>query len=106
MLPTWPPSSCGSAVCSLCGWRPRVGSPNLKPETSTNYELAAYYEGQRWGFNVTGFINKFEDQVVGKFILTKETIEYKVDRSQEYRLHQDFYDITIDFNDITSYECL
>ncbi|HFF3759998.1 TonB-dependent receptor domain-containing protein [Stenotrophomonas forensis] len=45
------------------GVLPLVGSPNLKPETSTNYELAAYYEGQRWGFNVTGFINKFEDKI-------------------------------------------
>lgn len=45
------------------GVLPLVGSPNLKPETSTNYELAAYYEGQRWGFNVTGFINTFEDKI-------------------------------------------
>jgi len=45
------------------GVLPLVGSPNLKPETSTNYELAAYYEGQRWGMNVTGFINKFDDKI-------------------------------------------
>lgn len=45
------------------GVLPLVGSPNLKPETSTNYELAAYYEGQRWGFNVTGFFNMFEDKI-------------------------------------------
>ncbi|WP_295565476.1 TonB-dependent receptor [uncultured Stenotrophomonas sp.] len=45
------------------GVLPLVGSPNLKPETSTSYELAAYYEGQRWGFNVTGFINTFEDKI-------------------------------------------
>lgn len=45
------------------GVLPLVGSPNLKPETSTNYELAAYYEGQRWGFNVTGFFNTFEDKI-------------------------------------------
>ncbi len=42
---------------------PLVGSPNLKPETSTNYEIAAYYEGDRWGFNVTGFLNKFDDKI-------------------------------------------
>ncbi|WP_369038280.1 TonB-dependent receptor domain-containing protein [Stenotrophomonas maltophilia] len=45
------------------GVLPLVGSPNLKPETSTNYELAAYYEGQRWGFNVTGFFNRFKDKI-------------------------------------------
>ena len=44
------------------GVLPLVGSPNLKPETSTNYELAAYYEGQRC-FNVTGFFNTFEDKI-------------------------------------------
>ncbi|MDX5514945.1 TonB-dependent receptor [Stenotrophomonas sp. RG-453] len=45
------------------GVTPLVGSPNLKPETSTNYEIAAYYEGDRWGFNVTGFLNKFDDKI-------------------------------------------
>ncbi len=42
---------------------PLVGSPNLQPETSTNYEVAAYYQGDRWGFNVTGFLNKFDDKI-------------------------------------------
>ena len=42
---------------------PLVGSPNLTPETSTNYEIAAYYEGDRWGFNVTGFLNRFDDKI-------------------------------------------
>jgi len=45
------------------GVLPLVGSPNLKPETSTNYELAAYYEGDRFGFNVTGFFNRFDDKI-------------------------------------------
>ncbi len=42
---------------------PMVGSPNLKPETSTNYEIASYYEGERWGFNATAFFNRFEDKI-------------------------------------------
>lgn len=45
------------------GVLPLVGSPNLKPETSTNYELAAYYEGERFGFNITGFFNRFDDKI-------------------------------------------
>ncbi len=45
------------------GVLPLVGSPNLKPETSTNYELAAYYEGARFGFNITGFFNRFDDKI-------------------------------------------
>ncbi len=42
---------------------PLVGSPHLKPETSTNYEVAAYYEGELWGFNATAFFNRFEDKI-------------------------------------------
>ncbi|MGM9451448.1 TonB-dependent receptor domain-containing protein, partial [Klebsiella sp. K47] len=38
-------------------------SPDLKPETSTNYEIATYYQGDRWGFNLTGFLNKFDDKI-------------------------------------------
>lgn len=45
------------------GVLPLVGSPNLQPETSTNYEIASYYEGERWGFNLTGFFNKFDDKI-------------------------------------------
>ncbi len=45
------------------GVLPLVGSPNLKPETSTNYELAAYYEGQRFSFNATAFFNQFDDKI-------------------------------------------
>ncbi len=45
------------------GVLPLVGSPNLKPETSTNYEIATYYEGAQWGFNVTGFLNRFDDKI-------------------------------------------
>ncbi|WP_442684023.1 TonB-dependent receptor domain-containing protein [Stenotrophomonas sp. JC08] len=45
------------------GVLPLVGSPHLKPETSTNYEVAAYYEGQRWNVNATAFFNKFDDKI-------------------------------------------
>ena len=42
---------------------PFVGSPHLKPETSTNYEIATYYDGGHWGFNATAFLNRFEDKI-------------------------------------------
>jgi len=45
------------------GVLPLVGSPNLQPETSTNYEIASYYAGERWGFNLTGFLNRFDDKI-------------------------------------------
>ena len=45
------------------GVLPLVGTPGLKPETSRNFELAAYYEGERYGFNATAFLNRFKDKI-------------------------------------------
>lgn len=45
------------------GVSPFVGTPDLKPETSTNYEVAAYFDNRSYGFNVTAFLNKFDDKI-------------------------------------------
>jgi len=46
------------------GVSPMVGTPDLDPETSVNYEVAAYYDGPNGhGFNVTLFRNDFEDKI-------------------------------------------
>ena len=45
------------------GVSPFVGTPDLQPETSTNYELAAYFDNGSYGFNITGFLNRFEDKI-------------------------------------------
>ncbi len=45
------------------GVSPFVGTPDLKPETSVNYELAAYFERPAYGANVTAFLNKFDDKI-------------------------------------------
>ena len=45
------------------GVLPLVGTPSLKPETSRNYELAAYYENGPVGFNATAFLNRFKDKI-------------------------------------------
>lgn len=46
------------------GDTPVVGNPQLKPETSTNFELAAYYDDMA-GFNAnaTVFLNRFKDKI-------------------------------------------
>jgi len=46
------------------GATPVVGNPGLQPETSTNYELAVYYQGG-YGFNAnaTVFLNRFKDKI-------------------------------------------
>ncbi len=52
------------------GDTPVVGNPELQPETSTNYELAAYYDnGRGFNFNATVFLNRFKDKIA-----TAETI--------------------------------
>jgi outer membrane receptor for ferrienterochelin and colicins len=45
------------------GVSPIVGTPDLQPETSTNYELAAYFDNRAYSFNVTAFLNKFDDKI-------------------------------------------
>jgi len=46
------------------GVSPFVGSPGLQPETSTNTELAAYYDsGTGLSFNATVFVSKFKDKI-------------------------------------------
>ncbi|WP_024889755.1 TonB-dependent receptor domain-containing protein [Luteimonas huabeiensis] len=45
------------------GVSPMVGTPDLQPETSTNFEIAAYYEDDAWGFNATAFYNRFKDKI-------------------------------------------
>jgi len=45
------------------GVSPFVGTPDLEPETSTNYEAAIYFDNRSYGFNVTAFLNKFDDKI-------------------------------------------
>lgn len=46
------------------GATPVVGSPDLQPETSTNYEIAAYYDNRNgFNFNATVFLNRFKDKI-------------------------------------------
>ncbi|GGZ39692.1 TonB-dependent receptor domain-containing protein [Asticcacaulis endophyticus] len=46
------------------GTRPTIGSPGLKPETSTSTEFAVFYDNRSdFRANVTVFHNKFEDKI-------------------------------------------
>lgn len=46
------------------GTTPMVGNPDLKPEKSTNYEVAVYYEHpSRHSVNLTVFQNNFKDKI-------------------------------------------
>lgn len=49
------------------GVSPFVGTPDLQPETSINYEVAAYYDnGGRFSGNITSFMNDFKDKIVNQ----------------------------------------
>ncbi|WP_380178534.1 TonB-dependent receptor [Kalamiella sp. sgz302252] len=45
-----------------------VGNPNLKPETSVNYETGLYYENDGVKANLTGFINNFRNAIESETI--------------------------------------
>ncbi|GGD03126.1 TonB-dependent receptor domain-containing protein [Halopseudomonas salina] len=46
------------------GVSPFAGSPDLQPETSTNYEVAAYYDNlDNFNINATLFFNRFKDKI-------------------------------------------
>lgn len=49
------------------GVHPFVGTPDLQPETSVNYEVAAYYQGSGWlSGNITLFYNDFKDKIINQ----------------------------------------
>ena len=49
------------------GVSPMVGSPHLQPETSINYEIAAYYHnGNGINANLTLFVNDFKDKIINQ----------------------------------------
>ena len=41
-----------------------VGNPNLKPETSTSYEIGTLYDTARWNAGITLFHNDIKDMIV------------------------------------------
>ncbi|MDX4059880.1 TonB-dependent receptor [Aliarcobacter skirrowii] len=46
------------------GTSPQIGNPDLKPEKSVSYEIAAYYEHEnKHNFNLTIFQNDFKDKI-------------------------------------------
>lgn len=46
------------------GRTPTFGNPDLKPETSKNFELGTYFTQGNVDFNITGFYSEIEDKIV------------------------------------------
>ncbi len=63
------------------GTIPFVGTPDLQPETSINYEVAAYYDGtDKFKGNLTLFFNDFRDKIIRQDNLPNcETVATGVD---------------------------
>ena len=57
-------------------------------------------EQRTWLITDAGFVTKFDDKVNGKLIFTESCLQFKVDRTKEYRMNPENYDLTIDYLDI------
>ncbi|MBV8044092.1 catecholate siderophore receptor CirA [Pluralibacter sp.] len=65
LSPDWTTGSCRGA-CEI------VGNPNLKPETSENYELGLYYAGEEgWLDGVQGSITTFQNNVDDRISISR-----------------------------------
>ena len=59
-------------------------------------------EQRNWKLTDAIFVNKFEDKIKGKLVLTDCCLEFKVDWEQMHKLEYEMYDLTIDYLDIVS----
>ncbi|ALR77403.1 catecholate siderophore receptor CirA [[Enterobacter] lignolyticus] len=65
LSPDWTTGSCRGA-CEI------VGNPNLKPETSENYELGLYYAGEEgWLDGIQGSITTFQNNVDDRISISR-----------------------------------
>lgn len=62
---------------------------------------SAIPEQREWVITDCKLVNKF-DEPFGRLVMTDCCLEFYVDRSREYRLAHDMYDMTIDLLDIVS----
>ena len=46
------------------GRTPNFGNPDLKPETSKNFELGTNFNSENFDFNITAFYSEIEDKIV------------------------------------------
>lgn len=77
-------------------------SKGFDPSVYLELGNLAIPEQRNWQMTDAIFLNKFDDKVPGKFIMTESCLQFKVDRSKNYRLEADMYDMTIDYLDIVS----
>ncbi|WP_082991635.1 TonB-dependent receptor [Paraburkholderia tropica] len=72
-----------------------VGNPDLKPETSTNFELSANWEGNTMKAGVTGFYSKFRNKIELSTLCTGDAGSYGCEyNGQAYDFVSSYYNVS------------
>ncbi len=72
-----------------------IGNPDLKPETSTNYELSLNWQGQTMKAGVTGFYSKFRNKIELETLCTGDAGTYTCDYGGEkYDFVSSYYNVS------------
>ncbi|MCA1179472.1 MULTISPECIES: TonB-dependent receptor domain-containing protein [unclassified Pantoea] len=72
-----------------------IGNPDLKPETSTNYELSLNWAGTGMKAGVTGFYSKFRNKIELETLCTGDAGSYACDYNNEkYDFVSSYYNVS------------
>ncbi|ERK16311.1 TonB-dependent receptor [Pantoea sp. AS-PWVM4] len=72
-----------------------IGNPDLKPETSTNYELGINWDSGRVKVGVTGFYSKFRNKIELETLCTGDAGTYTCDyNGEKYDFVSSYYNVS------------
>lgn len=72
-----------------------IGNPDLKPETSTNYELGINWDDGRVKAGVTGFYSKFRNKIELETLCTGDAGTYTCDyNGEKYDFVSSYYNVS------------
>ena len=72
-----------------------IGNPDLKPETSTNYELSLNWDGEGMKAGVTGFYSKFHNKIELETLCTGDAGSYACSyNGEKYDFVSSYYNVS------------
>lgn len=72
-----------------------IGNPDLKPETSTNYELSLNWDGGNMKAGVTGFYSKFRNKIELETLCTGDAGSYACEyNGEKYDFVSSYYNVS------------
>ncbi|MFN4450965.1 TonB-dependent receptor domain-containing protein [Klebsiella michiganensis] len=72
-----------------------IGNPDLKPETSTNYELSLNWQGTGMKAGVTGFYSKFKNKIELETLCTGDAGSYACSyNGEQYDFVSSYYNVS------------